>query len=125
MMETDRSNISFCVDPLSAILSIRGPAFIDSFLHSCFEFSVEFHDDERFAPGAWQDAGKGLSQWSMKRGEESVAHRVASAAEAVKGLRSPSLAPMNAANYKTVRAALDCLPRYGWKVHKGSCRSPS
>ena len=31
---------------------------------------------------------------------------------------------MNAANDKTVRAALDCLPRYGWKVHKGSCRSP-
>src|SRR6266851_1611887 len=49
---------------------------------------------------------------------------VASAAEAVKGLRSPSLAPMNAANNKTVRVALDCLPRYGWKVHKGSCRSP-
>jgi hypothetical protein len=33
---------------------------------------------------------------------------------------------MNDANYKTVRVALDCLPRYvyGWKVHKGSCRSP-
>ncbi len=49
---------------------------------------------------------------------------VACAAEAVKGLRSPSLAPMNSANYKTVRFALDCLPRYGWKVYKGSCRSP-
>lgn len=48
-------------------------------------------------------------------------HGIACAAEAVKGLRSPSLAPMNAANYKTVRAALDCLPRSGWKVYKGSC----
>ena len=37
---------------------------------------------------------------------------VASAAEAVKGLR---FAPMNSANYKTVRSALDCLPRYGFK----------
>jgi hypothetical protein len=54
-----------------------------------------------------------------------VSHaRVACAAEAVKGLRSPSLAAMNSANYKTVRVALDCLPRYGWKVYKGSCRSP-
>ena len=60
----------------------------------------------------------------MKQREELVPPGVASAAEAVKGLRSPSLAPMNAANYKTVRVALDCLPRYGWKVHKGSCRSP-
>lgn len=51
-------------------------------------------------------------------------HGVACAAEAVKGLRSPSLAPMNSANYKTVRVALDCLPRYGWKVYKGSYRSP-
>ena len=34
----------------------------------------------------------------------------ASAAEAVKGLRC---APMNSANYKTVRSALDCLPRCG------------
>ena len=31
---------------------------------------------------------------------------------------------MNSANYKTVRVALDCLPRSGWKVYKGSCRSP-
>jgi len=31
---------------------------------------------------------------------------------------------MNDANYKTVRIALDCLPRYGWRVHKGNCRSP-
>ena len=51
-------------------------------------------------------------------------HGVAFAAEAVKGLRSQSLAPMNSANYKTVRLALDCLPRYGWKVYKGSYRSP-
>ncbi len=57
-------------------------------------------------------------------GRESVARGVACAAEAVKGLRSPSLASMNSANYKTVRAALDCLPRFGWKVYKGSCRSP-
>jgi hypothetical protein len=49
---------------------------------------------------------------------------VACAAEAVKDLRSPSLAAMNDANYKTVRVALDCLPRCGWKVYKGSCRSP-
>ena len=49
---------------------------------------------------------------------------VAFAAEAVKGLRSPSLAAMNSANYKTVRVAHDCLPRYGWKVYKGSYRSP-
>ena len=57
-------------------------------------------------------------------GQESVARGVAFAAEAVKGLRSQSLAPMNSANYKTVRFALDCLPRCGWKVYKGSCRSP-
>ena len=57
-------------------------------------------------------------------GQESVAREVACAAEAVKGLRSPSLAPMNSANYKTVRVALDCLPRCGWKIYKGSCRSP-
>jgi len=37
---------------------------------------------------------------------------VASAAEAVKGLRG---AAMNFANYKTVRSALDCLPRCGWE----------
>jgi len=60
----------------------------------------------------------------VKQSEEFVAQEVASAAEAVKGLRSPSLAPTNAANYKTVPFALDCLSRYGWKVHKGSCRSP-
>jgi len=60
----------------------------------------------------------------VKQGEEFVVHGVAYAAEAVKGLRSPSLAPLNSANYKTVRCALDCLPRYGWKVYKGSCRSP-
>ena len=54
-------------------------------------------------------------------GRAVVAHGVAFAAEAVKGLRSPSLAPINSANYKTVRCALDCLPRYGWKVYKGSC----
>jgi len=48
-------------------------------------------------------------------------HAIACAAEAVKGLRSPSLAPMNSANYKTVCVALDCLPRSGWKVYKGSC----
>ena len=38
--------------------------------------------------------------------------QVAFAAEAVKGLRC---APMNSANYKTVRFALDCLPRFGWE----------
>ena len=43
--------------------------------------------------------------------------RVASVAEAVKSLR---FAPMNSANYKTVRSALDCLPRYGLRVDK-SC----
>ncbi len=37
---------------------------------------------------------------------------VAFAVEAVKGLR---YAPMNSANYKTVRCALDCLPRFGWE----------
>ncbi len=37
---------------------------------------------------------------------------VAFAAEAVKGLR---YAPINSANYKIVRCALDCLPRYGWE----------
>ena len=42
---------------------------------------------------------------------------VASAAEAVNGLRC---APMNSANYKTVRSALDCLPRCGLRVNK-SC----
>jgi len=41
----------------------------------------------------------------------------ASAAEAVKGLRC---ATMNSANYKTVRSALDCLPRCGLRVNK-SC----
>src|SRR5438309_1137494 len=48
-------------------------------------------------------------------------HGIACAAEAVKGLRSQSLAPLNSANDKTVRFALDCLPRSGWKVYKGSC----
>ena len=57
-------------------------------------------------------------------GQESVRPGVACAAEAVKGLRSQSLAPLNSANDKTVRVALDCLPRSGWKVYKGSCRSP-
>ena len=51
-------------------------------------------------------------------------HGVACAAEAVKGLRSPSLAPMNAPREKHARRALDCLPRSGWQVYKGSCRSP-
>ena len=46
--------------------------------------------------------------------------RVASAAEAVKSLR---FAPMNSANYKTVRFALDCLPRYGSRVDKSCLRS--
>jgi hypothetical protein len=46
--------------------------------------------------------------------------RVASAAEAVQGLR---FAPMNSANYKTVRFALDCLPRYGLRVDKSCLRS--
>ena len=51
-------------------------------------------------------------------------HGIACAAEAVKGLRSPSLAPMNAPREKHARRALDCLPRYGWKVYKGSCAPP-
>ena len=46
--------------------------------------------------------------------------RVACAAEAVKSLR---FAPMNFANYKTVRFALDCLPRYGSRVDKSCLRS--
>jgi hypothetical protein len=46
--------------------------------------------------------------------------RVASAAEAVKSLR---FAPMNSANYKTVRFALDCLPRYGSRIDKSCLRS--
>ena len=50
-------------------------------------------------------------------------HGVACAAEAVKGLRSPSLAPLNAPREKHARRALDCLPRSGWQVYKGSCRS--
>src|SRR5260370_23019901 len=54
-------------------------------------------------------------------GQESVRRGVACAAEAVKGLRSQSLAPVNSENDKTVRVALDCLPRSGWKVYKGSC----
>jgi hypothetical protein len=39
------------------------------------------------------------------------------AADAVKDLR---FAPMNSANYKTVRSALDCLPRCGLRIDK-SC----
>ena len=42
----------------------------------------------------------------------SLVTAVAFAVEAVKGLRC---APINSANYKTVRCALDCLPRYGWE----------
>src|SRR6266852_1492277 len=48
-------------------------------------------------------------------------HGIACAAEAVKGLRSPSLAPLNAPREKHARRALDCLPRSGWKVYKGTC----
>jgi hypothetical protein len=40
------------------------------------------------------------------------AFQVAFAAAAVKGLRYASI---NSANFKTVRFALDCLPRYGWE----------
>lgn len=43
--------------------------------------------------------------------------QVAFAAEAVKGLR---YAPMNSANYKTVRFALDCLPRCGSLVYRAA-----
>jgi hypothetical protein len=42
---------------------------------------------------------------------------IAFAAAAVKGLR---YAPINSANFKAVRFALDCLPRYGWEVYR-SC----
>jgi len=42
---------------------------------------------------------------------------VAFAAAAVNGLR---YAPMNSANYRTVRFAVDCLPRCGLRVDK-SC----
>jgi hypothetical protein len=83
-----------------------------------------YYDERLHQALGYKTPAEVLYQWSVKQGEELVAHRVACAAETVKGLRSPSLAPMNAASYKTVRVALDCLPRYGWKVHKGSCRSP-
>ena len=43
--------------------------------------------------------------------------QVAFAAEAVKGLR---YAPMNSANHKTVRFALDCLPRCGSRVYRAA-----
>jgi len=43
--------------------------------------------------------------------------QVAFAAEAVKGLRC---APMNSANYKAVRFALDCLPRCGSRVYRAA-----
>jgi len=43
--------------------------------------------------------------------------QVAFAAEAVKGLR---YAPMNSANNKTVRFALDCLPRCGSLVYRAA-----
>jgi hypothetical protein len=43
--------------------------------------------------------------------------QVAFAAEAVKGLR---YAPMNSANYKTVRFALDYLPRCGSLVYRAA-----
>jgi hypothetical protein len=42
-------------------------------------------------------------------GQRLAARGVAFAAEAVKGLPSPSLASMNSANYQTVRFALDWL----------------
>src|SRR6266404_3398762 len=46
-----------------------------------------------------------------------VSLQVAFASEAVKGLR---YAPMNSANNKTVRFALDCLPRCGSLVYRAA-----
>jgi hypothetical protein len=57
----------------------------------------------------------------MLERHDSEAKAVACAAEAVKGLRSQSLAPMNASREKHALRALDCLPRFGWEVYKGSC----
>ncbi len=44
-----------------------------------------------------------------------LAGEVAFAVEAVKNYKGLRCAPINSANRKPVRCALDCLPRYGWE----------
>ncbi len=56
----------------------------------------------------------------MKVGNESVAPGVAFAAEAVKGLRSQSLAPMNAARTKPRAAPLTAFLAAAGKLTRGA-----
>jgi len=101
------------------------PNALSVLIHRSFAPGVEL---DRPNPGRYSTALHGLgprdtavfksSRWGADIPSQKA---VACAPEAVKGLRSQSLAPMKLRELKNSSRALDCLPRSGWEVFKGSC----